>query len=546
MPYGLRAGLVCALTALLAAGCGETADGPPGDGGTGGTAGTAGTAGVAGGSGGSGGSGGLGGVGGVAGTGGTGGVVGLCAGVDCSDQNDCTIDATCNPDTGGCEGGRDEAADTPCGDGSYVCDGRGRCVGCNRAEQCPDDGNECTNPFCDNGGCVNVQAGGSCTYMGGAGVRQGETCVNANRCEPYPCENRGACVVDECNAANGTCSYTNRPIDTRCLGSGGRFCDGAGRCVACNESAQCDDGNECTSDTCVTGIIPQCLTLSLEDGSNCEGSATACIAGQCQADPLDRQTFSGNKDGIPAGMWNWWPARNWLPYEFYPYGLAGFYFNFTGSGVDHELEQIQSGFFLDDYLPSPGMETAGWALYEDQNGDDPYNWEIDAQRLPVGSTQHQFGECTEWSAIFNKAIGQAPSGYTAVLLGFNLDRETDYNVEHIRVRLYKSGTTLYFDMYYTDDGGAHPTCYSVRYAWVPVHRVRTWDDSLSTSAGDDDAQPINAQRPILQGFDIQFTNGDHHVDEVGIQVVPGEVRVWLNDQNDDDPFSWRVWWADLE
>jgi hypothetical protein len=246
-------------------------------------------------------------------------------------------------------------------------------------------------------------------------------------------------------------------------------------------------------------------------------------------------------------MWNWWPARDWLTYEFYPYGLAGFYFNFTGAGVDHQLEQIQTGFFLDEYLPGiPGMETAGWALYEDQNGDDAYNWEIDAQRLPVGSTEHQVGECTEWSALFNKTIGQAPSGHTPVLLGFNLDRETDYNVEHIRVRLYKSGTTLYLDMYYTDDGGAHPTCYSVSYAWVPLHRVRNLDDAHSTSAGNDDAQPIDAQQPILQGFDIQFTNGDHHVDEVGVQVVPGEVRVWLNDQNDDDPFSWHVWWADLE
>jgi hypothetical protein len=243
-------------------------------------------------------------------------------------------------------------------------------------------------------------------------------------------------------------------------------------------------------------------------------------------------------------MWNWWPARDWLTYEFYPYGLAGFYFNFTGSGVDHELEQIQPGFFLDDYLPVPGMETAGWALYEDQNGDDPYNWVIDAQRLPVGSTQHEFGECIQDSAFFHKEIGTGPSGYRPVLLGFNLDRQTDHHVEHIRVRIYKSGTTLYLDVYFADGSGSDPFCYNVSYAFVPSHRVRTWEHDFSSSGAA--TQPIDAQRPILEGFDIEFENGGHHVDEVGVRVVPSEIQVWLNDKNDDDPMSWEVWWVDLE
>ncbi len=525
------------VAAALAAACGpsdETSPGTGGDGGSGGTGGIAGSAGS-------------GGSGGIGGTGGTGGAVDLCAGVDCSDANDCTIDPSCNPANGACEGGGYEPLDAPCAGGTDFCDGAGRCVQCNRDAQCPDDGNECTWAFCDSHSCIDLPAGGACSYMGGPGVCENGTCIDASLCAPYPCENRGACVIDECDPDNGTCSYTNREINTPCLSAGGRYCDGDGRCVACNEDPQCDDENECTTNTCITGIVPQCLTLIAENGSNCEGFATACIDGQCEDDTLSRQIFSGMGGTLAGGIWNWWPARDWLLYEFYPYGLAGFYLDFTPGGVDHELEQMAAGFILDEYLPNiPGMETAGYALYQDKNGDDPYTWQIDAQKLPVGSTQHRESGCLSYSAFFNRQIGTVPDGYWPVLLGFNLDREDDYDLEQLRIRLYRSaGNALYLDMYFTRDGAGVPTCYDVRYALVPTHRVATRDAISGTSNGGDDMELISAQRPVLEGLNIEFSNGGHHVDEVGVRLEPGLVTVWLNDQNDDDPFSWRVWWADL-
>jgi hypothetical protein len=550
MPLAHQIVCMLAIAFVSILGCGETKDMPGGSGGgagTGGSAGGGGTAGTAG-------TGATAGGGGFGGTGGMGGGSDLCAGVDCSDANECTIDPTCSPATGECEGGDTEPLDTSCGGGSYFCDGLGRCVECNRDGQCPDDGNPCANPFCDGSACVDVEVGGSCAYMGETGVCKNGACVSANLCNPYPCENRGACVADHCDPATGACSYQYLPIHTRCLSSGGRYCDGNGRCIQCNNDPQCDDLNACTSDTCITGPlpIPQCLHQSLADGSNCAGSGTACIDGQCQADPLDRESFSGRSGTLASGIWTWWPARDWLQYEFYPYGLAAFYFNFTGAGVDHELAQVRAGFYLEEYLPNiSGMETAGWALYEDQNGDDPYNWEIDAQRLPVGSTQHQLGDCTEWSATFNKEVGSAPPGYVPALLGFNLDRATDYNVEEVQVRLFDSTGKLYLSIYFTEGSGNHPICYSVSYALIPSHRIRVRGYSFSRSGGGSDTEPIDAQRPILQGFDMHygFASGDHHVDEFGVRLTPGQpgqIRVWLNDQNDDDPFYWTVWWVDLE
>ena len=100
-------------------------------------------------------------------------------------------------------------------------------------------------------------------------------------------------------------------------------------------------------------------------------------------------------------------------------------------------------------------------------------------------------------------------------------------------------------MYFARDGAGVPTCYDVRYAFVPVHRVATSDSISGTSNGGEDMELIGATRPVLEGFNIEFSNGGHHVDEVGVQLEPGLVTIWLNDKNDDDPFSWRVWWADL-
>jgi hypothetical protein len=236
-----------------------------------------------------------------------------------------------------------------------------------------------------------------------------------------------------------------------------------------------------------------------------------------------------------------------LPYGFYPYGLAGFHFDFSGAGVDHEMERIRAGFYLDDYLPVAGLETGLWAIYEDRNADDPYDWAIDAQKIPVGSTQHQYRDCIDSPAVFDENIGPAPDGYVPALLGFDLDRETDFNVDQIRVRLHERLDDLYLSVFFTDYPPYDaPICYSISYALIPQHRVRALDSVRSSSAGGDIPQPIDAQRPLLQGFYVGFKDGDHHLDELGVRITRSHVQVWLNDENDDDPYGWTVWWVDLE
>lgn len=101
--------------------------------------------------------------------------VDLCAGpppVDCSDDNQCAIDALCDPFTGECTPGSSEPRGTPCDqDGGNACDGQGSCVQCVEDADCADDGNECTTgPVCDNDGCLpltNLPQGTVCNQTGG-------------------------------------------------------------------------------------------------------------------------------------------------------------------------------------------------------------------------------------------------------------------------------------------------------------------------------------------------------------------------------------------
>jgi hypothetical protein len=235
----------------------------------------------------------------------------LCEGVDCTSDNDCVQDGTCDPADGECIAGANEPADTDCSDGGTVCDGAGNCVECNSDGQCPDDGNECTAAACEANACGqnNVMDGQACDFGGSDGICEAGNCVEApdctsdaqcddgnpctvgacpdgmcvfsqasdgtacevsagvpgtcaagdcvGLCENVDCSNNNQCRVDPtCDPADGQCKGgSDEPIDTLCDQGGGKVCDGAGTCVECNVDGQCDvELNEaCVANECVAG-----------------------------------------------------------------------------------------------------------------------------------------------------------------------------------------------------------------------------------------------------------------------------------------------------
>jgi hypothetical protein len=148
----------------------------------------------------------------------------------------------------------------------------------------------------------------------------------------------------------------------------------------------------------------------------------------------------------------------------------------------------------------------------------------------------------------NRLVGPIPAGTEPVILGFNLDRSADHNVETLEAHVYWSqGNHAYIQVVFRDAGSSDPFCWDMHYALVRPNRIRAYGHVLETTdRKGSHTRSITATWPVLQGFKLWFRNGDHHVDQVGVRVLPGEVRVWMNDQNNDDPFRWEAWWLDLQ
>ncbi|MBW2990786.1 hypothetical protein KY348_03710 [Candidatus Woesearchaeota archaeon] len=196
-----------------------------------------------------------------------------CVSGVCVCQSDCS-GKVCGPD--GCGG-----SCGVCG-GSLYCDtGSGLCVECLNAGHC-DDGNVCTTDSCSSGVCVNspVSAGVSCSGCGGAICEcHGGFCVNAGCTSDSDCSDGFVCNV------------------------------GSGLCVECLVVGDCDDGEECTSDSCVSNF---CSHAKLGDGSSCAGDSGSCCSGVCVTS-IENDGFSDDCRGGPlcvAGVLRYYYDNN--------------------------------------------------------------------------------------------------------------------------------------------------------------------------------------------------------------------------------------------
>jgi hypothetical protein len=155
--------------------------------------------------------------------------VALCDGVNCDDGNECTSDGACNPANGECEGGGFEPMDTACAQaGGSVCDGEGTCVQCNSADQCTEDGNECTAAACQANVC------------GQSNVSDGTSCDDGNgECQTGMCEPAGPPTYDLSQSIfkpyNSLLSVNTDPG----ICQGGDFDGGGSDAGRCNSDANC-------------------------------------------------------------------------------------------------------------------------------------------------------------------------------------------------------------------------------------------------------------------------------------------------------------------
>ncbi len=243
---------------------------------------------------------------------------------DPSANTACTV-SVCAPATGVC-GPTPVPDGTACSDGS-VCTSKDQCTGgtCGGTLASCDDGNACTTDSCDPAtGCKSTpntlpcDDGNACTSgdacAGGACVGGTNTCTactidadckdNGNLCDGVPSCQANICKTKPGSAvvcpANSTCStLTCQPASGQCLPSdvtNGTACDDGSVCTAASscfggacvgsQTANCDDKNPCTTDTCDSKAGCQHANASgpCDDGNPCT-AGDQCGGGVCIAGP---------------------------------------------------------------------------------------------------------------------------------------------------------------------------------------------------------------------------------------------------------------------
>jgi hypothetical protein len=140
------------------------------------------------------------------------------------------------------------------------------CIGCRNDADC-DDGISCTVDDCKDAACEHavLPAGASCAD----GVCDGE--ANADSCVP--------CLDDVSAGMDRGCTKELPRCDTE---------RAPPECSGCETAADCNDGNECTGESCNDGVCEYATIVSGTPcfGGYCNGVAGAeiCIPKQCEND----------------------------------------------------------------------------------------------------------------------------------------------------------------------------------------------------------------------------------------------------------------------
>ncbi len=242
---------------------------------------------------------GTGGAGGASGTGGATTCMACASAENCpTPSGDCSAAACVD----GCCSGTPLALDTKCstpGGGAH-CNGKGQCVACVVAEECPMPSTLCQAATCSDGvrSTTNNPASTTCSDSGGQVCNSEGACVACQQATDCPATNT-ACATRAC--VGGACTPTDATSGFTCNDSGGSVCDGAGKCVACVTAANCTQPTTtcqtvtCASEACSTGLVAKGTMCTDHNGVVCDGLGN-CVATHCTDGIQD-----GGETGVDCG-----------------------------------------------------------------------------------------------------------------------------------------------------------------------------------------------------------------------------------------------------
>jgi len=224
-------------------------------------------------------------------------------------------------------------------------------------------------------------------------------------------------------------------------------------------------------------------------------------------------------------------------------GLAGFLLDYDDD--DHHVGRLVAGTF--EATPGRAFSTQVLVGYGDDGDDDSFQWAVDRQALPPGTTVHETRQCDVTGGL-NWALGPLSGDRVPVLLGFHF-LGTERHLKTVEARImevaFQSGPYLFAEAQFGDKNPDNRFCVSIAYGLVPADRVVARGELHGTDSGGYDSASFSGNQPVLQGFALEFVNDDHHLDQVGVRLDPRRASVWYNDKNDDDDFKWDIWWVDV-
>lgn len=208
----------------------------------------------------------------------------------------CTL-ASCS---GGVPSQASVAAGVVCAEnGGTVCDGGTACVACNEAKDCPAPAEPCKAAVCTAHACgvadlaagapATTQTAGDCQVVVCDAV--GATSTKADDGDT-PLDDGNTCTTKSCVA--GTPTFTPTAPGTPCTDPGGTSCNGAGVCLSACKNTLKDDGEtdiDCGGTLCDgCGLGKTCVT------------ASDCLYGNCSAGKCAGPTAVGTVpfDGAPS------------------------------------------------------------------------------------------------------------------------------------------------------------------------------------------------------------------------------------------------------
>jgi hypothetical protein len=220
-------------------------------------------------------------------------------------------------------------------------------------------------------------------------------------------------------------------------------------------------------------------------------------------------------------------------------GMCGFGFDYKKS--DHHVKMIGTGHILQATDGGTILFSDNACInFGDHNADDDYSWELFNRELPEGTIFCEYVPCNGGTGI------STPPHCVPVLTGFSFRfANGDHHLARMNIAFSKEGEDWRIKVGFHDQNGDDPFDGCVVVGFVPEQYVRAVRTESGSSWGGSASLPLTLNKPVLQGFELMFQNGDHHIDQIAVNVFPTGIDVRYNDKNDDDGFDWTVRIVDL-